>query len=129
MNVLCTWLTRQNQKFYSFICSFVCPSIHSFVQTFIHSFIHSSHLSILAREICPHGTRGGTRSFVHSFIHSFIHPFIHSFIHFICLFQHERFVHMAHEAEPEVLFVGDSLIQNMQLFEVTIYSNLLLALM
>ena len=43
---------------------------------------------------------------------------IRSFIYSVHLFQHERFVHMANEGEPEVLFLGDSLIQNMQLFEV-----------
>ena len=35
-------------------------------------------------------------------------------------FQHEQYVHLANEREPEVLFVGDRFICNMKLFDVSL---------
>lgn len=35
------------------------------------------------------------------------------------MFQHERFVQECKDAEPEVLFIGDSMVQLMQQHEVT----------
>lgn len=43
----------------------------------------------------------------------------------LCFLQHERFVQECKDAEPDVLFVGDSMVQLMQQFEVRIpYFNI-----
>uniref|UniRef100_A0A8C1JPJ6 Platelet-activating factor acetylhydrolase IB subunit alpha2 n=1 Tax=Cyprinus carpio TaxID=7962 RepID=A0A8C1JPJ6_CYPCA len=43
--------------------------------------------------------------------------FVHLFV-CVCVFQHERFVQECKDAEPDVLFIGDSMVQLMQQHEV-----------
>lgn len=38
----------------------------------------------------------------------------------VCLLQHNRFVQECKDAEPDVLFVGDSMVQLMQQYEVCV---------
>jgi len=55
------------------------------------------------------------RTFAFSFVLENIRGWAKSFI---CIFQHQRFVSEAAEKEPEVVFIGDSLLANMLLTEV-----------